>query len=280
MDEYESLSHSKWECKYHVVFIPKCRRKTLYGELRRHLGEVFRKLALQKESQIEEGHLMPDHVHMMISIPPKYAVSQVVGFIKGKSAIHLARVYGEKKRNFVGQHFWARGYFVSTVGRDEAVIRIFDFPIPATVRQNRLLFIHIPKNAGTTVATQLYGNHRGHRTALFHLSSDPAHFRAKRKFAIVRNPWSRVVSAYEFGRAINPNHRPYLAETRHIFQEYRTFSDFVNLYLLENKEMLDSLDPIFRPQFTYVCDKNYNIIVDRIFHFEDLSELSEWAGSC
>ena len=123
MDEYESLSHSKWECKYHVVFIPKCRRKTLYGELRRHLGEVLRSLALQKESQIEEGHLMPDHVHMMISIPPKYAVSQVVGFIKGKSAIHLARVYGEKKRNFVGQHFWARGYFVSTVGRDEAVIR-------------------------------------------------------------------------------------------------------------------------------------------------------------
>jgi putative transposase len=84
---------------------------------------VFRKLATQKESKIEEGHLMPDHVHMMISIPPKYAVSQVVGFIKGKSAIHLARVYGERKRNFVGQHFWARGYFVSTVGRDEAVIR-------------------------------------------------------------------------------------------------------------------------------------------------------------
>src|ERR1700687_514973 len=104
-------------------FIPKCRRKSLYGELRRHLGDVFRKLALQKESRIEEGHLMPDHVHMMISIPPKYAVSRVVGFIKGKSAIHLARVYGEKKRNFVGQHFWARGYFVSTVGRDEAVIR-------------------------------------------------------------------------------------------------------------------------------------------------------------
>ena len=123
MDEYESLSHTKWECKYHVVFIPKCRRKTLYAELRRHLGEVFRRLAMQKESRIEEGHLMPDHVHMMISIPPKYAVSQVVGFIKGKSAIHLARVYGERKRNFVGQHFWARGYFVSTVGRDEEVIR-------------------------------------------------------------------------------------------------------------------------------------------------------------
>jgi REP element-mobilizing transposase RayT len=95
-------------------FYPKCRRKTLYFELRRYLGEVFHKLAAQKESKIEEGYLMPDHVHMMISIPPKYAVSQVVGFIKGKSAIYLARVYGERKRNFVGQHFWARGFFVNT----------------------------------------------------------------------------------------------------------------------------------------------------------------------
>lgn len=123
MDDSESLSHSKWECKYHVVFIPKCRRKTLYEQLRLHLGEVFKKLASYKESRVEEGHLMPDHVHMLISIPPKYAVSQVVGYIKGKSAIHLARVYGEQKRNFVGQHFWARGYFVSTVGRDEEMIR-------------------------------------------------------------------------------------------------------------------------------------------------------------
>lgn len=123
MDEAESLSHTKWECEYHVAFIPKCRRKTLYQELRRHLGEVFRKLAEQKESAIEAGHLRPDHVHTMIAIPPQYAVSQVVGFIKGKSAIHLARVYGERKRNFVGQHFWARGFWVSTVGRDEAVIR-------------------------------------------------------------------------------------------------------------------------------------------------------------
>jgi putative transposase len=123
MDEYQSLSHTKWECKYHVVFIPKCRRKTLYAELRPHLGGVFRKLAEQKESRVEQGHLLPDHVHILMSVPPKYSVSQVVGFIKGKSAIHLARVYGEKKRNFVGQHFWARGYFVSTVGRDEQVIR-------------------------------------------------------------------------------------------------------------------------------------------------------------
>ena len=125
MDESESLSHSRWECKYHVVFIPKCRRRTLYEQLRKHLGEVFRKLAEHKESRIEEGHLMPDHVHMLISIPPTYAVSQVVGYIKGKSAIHLARVYGERKRHFVGQHFWARGYFVSTVGRDEATVRAY-----------------------------------------------------------------------------------------------------------------------------------------------------------
>ena len=123
MDEPASLSHTKWECKYHVIFIPKRRRRTLYAELRKHLGELFRRLASQKESRIEEGHLMPDHVHMLISIPPKYAVSQVVGYIKGKSAIHLARVYGERKRSFVGQHFWARGFFVSTVGRDETSIR-------------------------------------------------------------------------------------------------------------------------------------------------------------
>jgi len=125
MDEFESLSHTRWECLYHVVFIPKCHRKTLYVGLRKHLGEVFRRLAEQKESRVEEGHLMPDHVHMLLKIPPKYAVSQVVGYIKGKSAIHLARVYGERKRNFVGQSFWARGYFVTTVGRDEGLIRAY-----------------------------------------------------------------------------------------------------------------------------------------------------------
>jgi putative transposase len=123
MDRIESLSHSVWECKYHVSFIAKCRRKALYAQLRPHLGEVFRRLAEQKESRVLEGHPMPDHVHMLVSIPPKYAVSEVVGFIKGKSAIHLARTYGERKQNFTGQHFWARGYFVSTVGRDEAQIR-------------------------------------------------------------------------------------------------------------------------------------------------------------
>ena len=109
MDEYESLSHSRWECKYHVVFIPKCRRKVLYGQLRKHLGEVLRKLAEQKESRIEEGHLLSDHVHMMISIPPKYAVSQVVGFMKGKSAIHLARVTEIANRITRGRAFGHAG---------------------------------------------------------------------------------------------------------------------------------------------------------------------------
>jgi putative transposase len=123
MDENKSLSHTRWDCKYHAVFIPKYRRKVLSGKLRKHLGTVFKHLAHQKESRIEEGHLMPDHVYMMISIPPKYAVSQVIGFIKGKSAIHLARVHDERNRNFAGQHYWAPGYFVSTVGRDEEVIR-------------------------------------------------------------------------------------------------------------------------------------------------------------
>lgn len=123
--EQQSLNHTKWECKYHVVFIPKCRRKVLYKELRPYLGAVFRSLTEQKECRVEEGHLMPDHVHMLLSVPPKHAVSQVVGYIKGKSAIHLARSYGGRRRNFVGQHFWARGYFVSTVGRDEAAVRAY-----------------------------------------------------------------------------------------------------------------------------------------------------------
>jgi len=123
MTDYESLSHTKWECKYHVVFIPKYRRKILYGQLRTHLGEVLRELARQKESVIVEGHLQPDHVHMLRAIPPKYAVAQVVGYLKGKSAIHIARTYGGRQRNFVGEQFWARGYFVSTVGRNEEEIR-------------------------------------------------------------------------------------------------------------------------------------------------------------
>ena len=123
MQIYESLKHATWECKYHVVFIPKYRGKTLFVQLRRELGTVFRSLAEQKECTVEEGHLMPDHVHMLLSVPPKYSVASVMGFIKGKSAIHIARVYAGRRRNFVGQHFWARGYWVSTVGKNEEAIR-------------------------------------------------------------------------------------------------------------------------------------------------------------
>jgi len=123
MDVTESLAHTRWECKYHVVWIPKGRRQVLYGRLRQHLGAVLRELARQKECTVEEGHLLPDHVHMLLSIPPKYAVAQVVGFVKGKSAMHIARTYLGRHQNFLGQHFWARGYYVSTVGRDEASIR-------------------------------------------------------------------------------------------------------------------------------------------------------------
>ena len=119
MENVESLSHTLWECKYHLVWIPKCRKKTLYGQLRKYLVSLFKDLASQRECEIIEGHLLPDHVHILISIPPKYAVAQVVGFIKGKSAIHIARTYMGRRKNFTGQSFWARGYYVSTVGKDE-----------------------------------------------------------------------------------------------------------------------------------------------------------------
>ena len=123
MQPYESLKHTTWECKYHVVFIPKYRRKALYAQLRRDLGPVFCGLAEQKECRVEEGHLMADDVHMLLSVSPKYSVWSVLGFIKGKSAMHMARVYAGRRRNFVGQHFWARGYWVSTVGKNEAAVR-------------------------------------------------------------------------------------------------------------------------------------------------------------
>jgi putative transposase len=122
-DAYQSLAHSKWDCKYHVVFVPKRRRKTLFGEIRRELGPIFRDLARQKECEIVEGHLMPDHVHICIGIPPKYAVASVIGFMKGKSAIAIARRFLGKERNFTGEHFWARGYAVSTVGFELETIR-------------------------------------------------------------------------------------------------------------------------------------------------------------
>ena len=120
---YQSLSHTKWDCKYHVVFVPKRRRKVLYGSIRKALGGIFHELARQKECTILEGHVMPDHVHMLIMIPPKYAVASVIGFLKGKAAITIARRFSGKARNFAGEHFWARGYAVSTVGFNTEHIR-------------------------------------------------------------------------------------------------------------------------------------------------------------
>jgi putative transposase len=116
MSDYGSLAHSKWDCKYHIVFIPKYRKKKLFCQVRRYLGDVFYELARQKNSKIVEGHMMADHVHMCISIPPKHSVAQVIGYMKGKSAIAVARQFTGRKRNFNGERLWARGYAVSTVG--------------------------------------------------------------------------------------------------------------------------------------------------------------------
>ena len=115
-EPWKSLAHSRWECKYHVVFVPKYRRKAIYGQIRASLGGIFHELARQKECRIVEGHLLADHVHMCIEIPPKHAVASIIGFLKGKSAVAIARQLGGKLQNFTGAHFWARGYAVSTVG--------------------------------------------------------------------------------------------------------------------------------------------------------------------
>ena len=123
MNEYQTLSHTKWECKYHVVFIPKYRRKVLYGQLRQYLGEVFRELARQKESRIEEGHLQADHVHMLLKVPPKYSFAMTMGYLKGKSAVRIHRELLRTKGTLFGRAFWARGYCVSTVGLDEEQTR-------------------------------------------------------------------------------------------------------------------------------------------------------------
>jgi putative transposase len=123
MKDYQRLQHTLGECKYHVVFIPKYRRKALFTALRQELGPVFRELARREGCRVEEGHLRPDHVPMLVSIPPKYAVAAIVGYLKGKRAIHIARTYRGKARNFTGEHFWARGYWVSTVGADEGALR-------------------------------------------------------------------------------------------------------------------------------------------------------------
>ena len=123
MNGFQSLSHSRWDCKYHVVFVPKGRKKSLYGKIREFLKKAFHELARQKGCQIVEGHMSGDHVHMCISIPPKYAVSEVISYLKGKSAIAVARQFAGRKKNFNGEHFWSRGYAVSTVGFEENKIR-------------------------------------------------------------------------------------------------------------------------------------------------------------
>ena len=125
MKEYQSQAHTRWDCKYHIVFIPKGRKKAIFGAIRKHLGEMLQELARQKECQIVEGHLMPDYVHICISIPPKHAVSYVVGYIKAKSAIRIARQFAGRSKNFSGENIWARGYFVPTVGLDEEMVRAY-----------------------------------------------------------------------------------------------------------------------------------------------------------
>jgi putative transposase len=122
---YESLTHSKWDCKYHVVFIPKGRKKSLYGQIRKYLAQTFHELARHRGCKIVQGNMVKDHVHMLITIPPKHAVCDVIGYIKGKSAIAVARQFRGKERNFSGEHFWARGYAVSTVGFEEAQIKAY-----------------------------------------------------------------------------------------------------------------------------------------------------------
>ena len=122
MRDIESLSHVRWDCKYHVVFVPKYRKKVLYGRLRRQVGALLRELCRQRGLELLEGHAMPDHVHLCLRIPPKHSVSSAVGFLKGKSAVRIHRtLLGE--RRLLGLHFWATGYCVSTVGLDEAMIR-------------------------------------------------------------------------------------------------------------------------------------------------------------
>jgi putative transposase len=123
LSSYQSLSHSKWDCKYHIIFVPKYRKKVLYGKIRKFLGSLFHELASHRNCKIIEGHMVQDHVHMLIAISPKYSVSEIIGYIKGKSAISVARQFGGRKKNFNGEKFWARGYAVSTVGFEEAKIK-------------------------------------------------------------------------------------------------------------------------------------------------------------
>ena len=122
MREWQSQAHVKWYCRYHVVIVPKYRRKSMFGAIRREVGEIFKELCRRFGIELVEGHVMVDHVHMCLSVPPKYSVANTVGKLKGKAAIMIHQKYG-RQRNFVGLHFWARGYCVSTVGLDEATVR-------------------------------------------------------------------------------------------------------------------------------------------------------------
>lgn len=123
MREWETQSHVKWYCRYHIVFVPKYRKRVIFGALRKEIGKILRRLCEQNKVELIEGHAMADHVHLMLSIPPKYSVAHTVGFLKGKSAIRIHREFLGRQRNFTGFHFWARGYCVSTVGLDEQIIR-------------------------------------------------------------------------------------------------------------------------------------------------------------
>ena len=123
MKDWQSLAHTKWECKYHIVLVPKYRKKILYGKIRSRLGNIIRELCRQRDIGLLEGHAMPDHIHVCLSIPPKYSVAMVVGYIKGKSAIRIHREILGISQGFTNKHFWSRGYCVSTVGLDEVKIR-------------------------------------------------------------------------------------------------------------------------------------------------------------
>ena len=125
MREWQSQSHVRWYCRYHIVFVPKYRRRSIYGSLRRNIGGVMRELCRQHEVELVEGHAMADHIHLCLSIPPKYSVANTVGFLKGKSAIRIHREYLGRQRQYTGFHFWARGYCVSTVGLDEEMVRAY-----------------------------------------------------------------------------------------------------------------------------------------------------------
>jgi putative transposase len=125
MREWQSQSHVKWYCKYHLVFVPKYRRRAIYGNLRKQIGGILRDLCRQAGIELVEGHAMPDHVHLCVSIPPKFSVAYTVGFLKGKLAVLIHREFLGQKRNFTGLHFWAKGYCVSTVGLDEQMIRAY-----------------------------------------------------------------------------------------------------------------------------------------------------------